>query len=223
VAEFSTSTGRRDPAGPAARGVLGAPAALPNGHDPSVRLCLAVDIERYSRFRTPEAVRAQERLLQVVTRMCRHAGIRDDQAEAQPAGDGQFVVFQPGLDDSTVIPALVYGLELALAEVNNDLNERARLRLRVALHRGHLHLGTNGYAGVASIAVHRILDSQPARRTLGEHPEADFALIVPDSLYGDVIAHGYGLLWPSRFAPVDVEMPAKDFSERAWVYVPGGA
>ncbi|HEV2639913.1 MAG TPA: hypothetical protein VGX23_32570 [Actinocrinis sp.] len=189
----------------------------------SVRLCVAVDIERYSRFRTPEAVRAQERLVEILARACRHAGIADDQAETQVTGDGRFVVFAPGLDESAVIPALVQGLEVVLSEVNNDLNDRARLRLRVALHRGHLTRGSNGWAGVSSIAVHRLLDSGPARRALDDRPQADFTLIVPDSLYSDVIAHGYGLLRPDRFAQVDVDVPAKGFSERAWVYVPGDA
>ena len=188
--------------------------------DAAVRLCCAADIERYSRFRTPEAVRAQQRLTEALARARHHAGIAEERVETQESGDGQFVVLPTGLDESEVIPALVHGFRIALAEVNADLNERARLRLRIALHRGHVERGANGWAGDSAVGVHRLLDSGPARAALTGRPDADFALIVSDTLYQDVIAHGYGLLRPEAFTRVEVEIPAKHFAERAWIYVP---
>ncbi len=188
--------------------------------DAAVRLCCAADIERYSRFRTPEAVRAQQRLTEALARARHHAGIAEERVETQESGDGQFVVLPTGLDESEVIPALVHGFRIALAEVNADLNERARLRLRIALHRGHVERGANGWAGDSAVGVHRLLDSAPARAALTGRPDADFALIVSDTLYQDVIAHGYGLLRPEAFTRAEVEIPAKHFAERAWIYVP---
>jgi hypothetical protein len=203
------------------RSVVGAQASKVSEPTAAVRLCFAADIEQYSRFRTPEAVRAQQRLTEALARARRHAGIAEDRVETQESGDGQFVVLPTGLDESEVIPALVHGFRIALAEANADLNERARLRLRIALHRGHIERGANGWAGVSAVGVHRILDSAPARAALTSHSDTDFVLIVPDSLYQDVIAHGYGLLRPEAFTRVDVEIPAKNFVDRAWIYVPG--
>jgi len=73
-------------------------------------------------------------------------------------------VLRTGLDESEVIPALVHRVPDRAREVNADLNERARLRLRIALHRGHVERGANGWAGDSAVGVHRLLDSGPARR-----------------------------------------------------------
>ena len=43
---------------------------------------------------------------------------------------------------------------------------------------------------LAQTPFHRLLDSGPARAALTGRPDADFALIVSDTLYQDVIAHG---------------------------------
>lgn len=192
-----------------------------SGDQPStVRLCLAADIERYSRLPSPKAEGAQQRLVDVLARARRRSGIDQTLVETQESGDGQFAVLPTGLDESEVIPALVRELEIALREVNADMNERVRLRIRVALHRGFLHRGPNGWVGVAAIAVHRILDSDVVRAALAENQQADFVLAVPDLLYRDVIAHGYGLLRPETFTATEARMPAKDFTEHIWIYLP---
>lgn len=180
----------------------------------AVRLCLAADMQRYSRFGTPEALRAQQRFVAVLARARGHAGIDETGVDLQQSGDGEFAILPAGLDESVVIPRLVEGLRAELARVNSDLSERARLRLRVALHRGHVAPGPNGWVGTATIAVHRLLDSDVLRKALDGRPGADFALIVPDLLYRDVIADH---VVTADFASADVTVPAKDFQERAWI------
>ncbi|MFF5263143.1 hypothetical protein ACFY4C_29795 [Actinomadura viridis] len=186
--------------------------------DSGVRLCFAADIERFSRFRTPEAARAQRRFVDLLTDARRHAGV--PAADPQPSGDGQFEVFPAALDESVLIPRLVEGLREALARTNADLSAHARLRVRAALHRGHVRRGVNGWIGESAIAVHRLLDSSRLRRALADHPEADLALIVSDILYRDVIVHGYGRLAPDAFRRVRVRLPDKGFEEEGWIYVP---
>ncbi|MFL6144377.1 MAG: hypothetical protein ACJ72N_21260 [Labedaea sp.] len=190
-----------------------------SGAEPAaVRLCLAVDIERYSRFTSTEAARAQARFVGILrfARAC--ASIRDSDVAARDAGDAQFLVLASGLDESAVIPGLVTGLSEALRQTNADLTERARLRLRVAMHRGLLRPGANGWTGTAATAVHRLVDSAPVRAALIGEPAVDFALIVADALYRDVIAHGYPGLAPSWFQETVVDVPDKSFREPAWVY-----
>jgi hypothetical protein len=187
---------------------------------PAVRLCLAVDTESYSRFSAGEAARSQQRLVDVLTRARRHAGLREADVDLQQSGDGQFAILPAGVDESVVIPRLVSAVRAELAVTNADLNAHARLRLRVALYRGHVAAGVNGWLGSAAIAVHRLLDSAPVRAALTRERDADFALIVSDVLYTDIIAEGYGLLDPADFAPVEVRIPEKNFAENAWVYVP---
>jgi hypothetical protein len=187
---------------------------------PAVRLCFAADIERFRRFRAPEAAVVQERFAQVMTRARGHAGIDSRPFELQRSGDGQAAAFPPALDESRVIPLLVEGLTRALGEANADRAASDRIRLRVALHRGHISWGANGWVGDSPIAVQRLLDSPAARQALADHPGSDFVLIVSDVVYRDVIAHGHGNLSASVFRPVRVDILAKEFAEPAWIYVP---
>ncbi|HET6503221.1 MAG TPA: hypothetical protein VFG87_20935 [Amycolatopsis sp.] len=183
----------------------------------AVRLCIAADMQRYSRFRTPEAARAQQRFVAVLARARRYAGIGDGGVDLQQSGDGEFAVLPAGVDESVVIPRFVAGLRGALEETNSDLSERARVRIRIALHRGHVAPGPNGWVGAATIAVHRLLDSDAVRTALAGREEADFALIVPDFLYRDVIADH---LPTAGFTAVEVTLPAKGFTEQAWIHLP---
>ncbi|WP_410674061.1 hypothetical protein [Amycolatopsis sp. cmx-4-68] len=187
---------------------------------PAVRLCMAADTESYGRFTSSEAARSQERLVQVLAQARRHAGIPEPAVDLQSSGDGQFAILPAGLDETVVIPRLIDGIRTALAAANGDLSDRARLRLRVALHRGHVAAGANGWVGAATVAVHRLLDCAALRERLGRARSADFALIVSDVLFGDVIMSGLTPLTPAAFDEVLACLPEKQFSERAWVHSP---
>lgn len=197
---------------------------VPLGNGPgggaAVRLCLAVDVERYSRHRLDAAERTQGRLIAVVDEALAHAGVDAADVSAQEQGDGRFLVFPPGIDESQVIPALVAGIRGALRRANRDLGEHARIRLRVGFHRGLVKPGPNGYVGDASIAVHRIIDCQALRDALKDTADADFAMIVPDVLYRDVIAQGIDGLNPRRFERVTATLEAKGFTEDCWIHLP---
>ncbi|GAA4719864.1 hypothetical protein [Phytohabitans rumicis] len=185
-----------------------------------VRLCLSADVEGYSRRPNDIAEATQRRLVDVLARARRHAGLDEDGVHRQPQGDAEFAILPAGLDESVVIPRLVQGLAGALRDVNRDLNSLARIRLRVALHRGLMKPGASGWVGSAPIAVHRILDSPPLRAALRDNPASDFVLGVPDVLFQDVIAHSYAGLPADDFTPMTVDLPDKSFVEHAWLYVP---
>ena len=185
----------------------------------AVRLCIAADIERYSRFTNLEAERAQERFVHVLRYARIQAGLTEDEVDAQHSGDGQFLVLPPGLDESTAIPAFVRALSLAMRQINADVNRHVRLRLRLAMHRGLLMPGANGWVGTAAIAVHRLLDSASLRAALADSPVATFGLAVGDSLYRDVIQHGYPGLTSTSFHRTVVNIPKKMFTEPAWIYL----
>lgn len=89
------------------------------------------------------------------------------------------MIFTTSVHETRVIPALVTGLRMALMEVNRELSQAARMRLRVALDRGQIKRARNGYVG---------------------------------NVYVD--------LSPGLFQRVDVEIPGKNFSGLAWLFVP---
>ncbi|XVV10733.1 hypothetical protein ACQP2X_38715 [Actinoplanes sp. CA-131856] len=94
-----------------------------------------------------------------------------------------------------------------------------RMRLRLALHRGLVREADNGWVGRAATAVHRLLDCGPLRAAAAEHPAADYVLGVPDVLFADVLSTGDDPP-PAAFRPVTVDIPAKGFLERGWIFVP---
>jgi hypothetical protein len=199
-------------------------ALRPTGIRPTsaVRLCVAADIERFSRFRTPEAALVHKRFVEVMVEAREHAGIDAAEVSLQRAGDGQTAYFPPAIDETQVIPLLVEGLATALAQANADRAADGRIRIRVAMDRGHVGWEANGWVGDPAIAVHRLIDSAVAHQALVDNPDSDFMLIVSDVIYRDVIAHGYRNLLPGAFRLVHVDIPAKNFTELAWVYLPSG-
>ncbi|MCX4473562.1 hypothetical protein OOK41_25195 [Micromonospora sp. NBC_01655] len=189
----------------------------------AVRLCMAADVSGYSRRSTTAAEQVQRDLVALLSRVRRAAGVPDSDVAPQPQGDGQFTVLPVGIDEAVVISRLVRGLERHLRELNTGRAPADRLRLRVALHRGLVKAAANGWVGVAAVAVHRILDSPPLREALAARPAVDFVLGLPDVLFQDVIAHATQPPLPADFAPVTVDLPAKDFVEHGWLYVGPGA
>ncbi|QUF06684.1 hypothetical protein KCV87_11890 [Actinosynnema pretiosum subsp. pretiosum] len=181
------------------------------------RLCLVADVERYSRFTPEEAKVAQARFVEVLRVVLAHAGVEESAVARQKAGDGQFAVLPSGLDPLTAVPRLVEGFALALRGVNLGLDARSRLRLRVALDRGVVEPGVNGWVGDATIAVNRLVDSRVLREALRDAPRADHALALSDGLHRAATAPGPGL---SGFHRALVEVPEKGFSAPAWLRVP---
>ena len=185
----------------------------------AVRLCMAADVAGYSRRRNDQTERIQAALVALLARARHAAGVSDAEVRPQPQGDGQFTVLPVGLDESVAIPQLLAELEVALSDANAGLPPDERIRLRVALHRGLIKEGGNGWIGTAPIAVHRILDSPPLRAALAEHDKAGYVLGVPDVLYRDVLVHLAGPPGPDDFDAMTVDLPAKGFLEQCWLYV----
>lgn len=185
----------------------------------AVRLCMAADVSGYSTRTSPATERIQRELVGLLSRARRAAGITDSTVDPQPQGDGQFTVLPVGIDESTVIPRLIQGIHSGLSELNRAAPLGDRMRLRVALHRGLVKEGANGWVGVAPIAVHRILDCPALRAALREHTAADYVLGLPDVLFQDVVAHAVEPPLAADFSPITVDLPEKNFVERGWLHI----
>src|SRR6266536_778424 len=94
-----------------------------------------------------------------------------------------------------------------------------RLRLRVAVHEGHVLADTHEHTGHDLNHTFRLLDAQAARTVLANSPSANAVLVVSDSVYQGVVRHGYGGIDPAVWQPVRVH--AKETRSRAWINLPG--
>jgi hypothetical protein len=186
------------------------------------RLCVAYDVEHYSQRGTKREYATQQRLSDVLSFAFGEVGLAAGEYELQEQGDGGLALLPTGgtVDEPRLIVGLLNGLRNALTELNEDLVEQARVRLRVALHEGVVHRAPHGYVGPAVIEVCRLRDADPVRSALADS-DSVLVAVVADGLYRDVLAHGYHGLPGTVFTPVDVQV--KSFSARAWIYLPGAA
>ncbi|GAA3748893.1 hypothetical protein HDA32_001209 [Spinactinospora alkalitolerans] len=184
------------------------------------RMCLAVDAESYGGRGRRAQIDAQEWLIRIMDMVCDNADLDRSCWDVQPQGDGELALLQPGIEEARVIAYFTHELAMALYHHNANLRDEARLRLRVAFDQGNVSLGANGYAGAAVVSVCRLRDSAEAKRALRDNPDVDFALVVSDSIYSDVVGQGDYDLYSREFTPVEVADEEKCFHARAWIHVP---
>jgi hypothetical protein len=186
------------------------------------RLCVAYDIEDYSTRRNRGQLAAQDQLARVIRDACAAAGLADEDFRAQHQGDGGLVLLPTGgeIDEPLLISAFLGSLEASLREVNRGAEGGEPIRLRVALREGIVFTAAHGYAGDAVVDAFRMCDAPAVRRILKANPDADLVIVVSDGLHRDVVRHGDHGLPGDAF--VRHPLQVKQFSDTAWVYVPGG-
>lgn len=186
--------------------------------DPVHRSLVAVDIEGYSRRQNLGHLNARHGLRQTLADAFDGAGVEIAPEEQQDQGDGFLTLVKPEVSKVVLIDGLVREIESALRRFNHFQNDEGRIRLRVALHSGEVHLDGPGFPGEATVTVMRLIDAEPVKKALSNTAK-DIAVIVSDGLYKNIIAHGYGNIIPDEYFRVDVAV--KEFTGPAWVRVPG--
>ncbi|MEU0553234.1 hypothetical protein [Dactylosporangium sp. NPDC006015] len=180
---------------------------------------VAVDMERYSPRDNLRQYQAQRLFREVMAEAVASIGLRREDWTTQQSGDGELAILPAETSELTVVADFVPALDRILREHNRSLLPEAKVRLRVAIHQGLVHLtGANGFPGEAVVEVCRLLDADPLRQALDTFPRASVALIVSRSIFHDVVRHGYRGLRPERFAQVRVAV--KQLTMDAWICVP---
>lgn len=184
------------------------------------KLCVAYDVEHYSGRGTRREYETQQRLADILDFAFREVGVPQADRDVQEQGDGGIAFLPTGgtVDEPRLIVGLLNALRTGLIELNEDLVEAAKVRLRVGLQEGVVHRAAHGFAGPAVVEVCRLRDADPVREALASSG-GPLVAVVADSLYRDVLAHGYHGLPGSAFIPVEVRV--KTFSGKAWIYQPG--
>jgi hypothetical protein len=155
--------------------------------DPVHRSLVAVDIEGYSRRQNLGHLNARHGLRQTLADAFDGAGVEIVPEEQQDQGDGFLTLVKPEVSKVVLIDGLVREIESALRRFNHFQNEEGRIRLRVALHSGEVHLDGPGFPGEATVTVMRLIDAEPVKKALAKTTK-DIAVIVSDGLYRNVIA-----------------------------------
>ncbi|WP_051905926.1 MULTISPECIES: caspase, EACC1-associated type [Streptomyces] len=167
----------------------------------SFRVCIVVDIAGHGKMSAATRHEMAGALRDVIDDAVRTAGntrpyLREDR------GDGSLVLLSEGVDESVTVPGFVEGLARGLRHARERGNV---MRVRVAMTAGVIAMGELGATGEAVQSAARLADSAVLRES-----EADYALIVSESLYQDVPGfHG-------RFRRVRVKH--EDFESWAWLH-----
>jgi hypothetical protein len=92
------------------------------------------------------------------------------------------------------------------------------MRLRLAVHTGVVRSDGDGLVGTAVNHVFRLLEAAQLKQLI-LRTGADVALIASDRVHEDVIRHGLGLVNPSEYHRVAVQV--KETVAPAWIRIPG--
>lgn len=186
--------------------------------DPVHRSLVAVDIEGYSRRKNQGHLELRVALRQMLTDAFDSVRVEIAPEEQQDQGDGFLTLVKPDVSKVVLVDGLVRELENGLRRFNHYRKKEGKIRLRVALHSGEVHLDGRGFPGEATVTVMRLIEAEKLKNALATTIK-DIAVIVSGSLYRDVVIHGYRAIVPEEYGRVEVSV--KDFHEPAWVRVPG--
>jgi hypothetical protein len=188
---------------------------------PLRRLIVAADVHHYSTRDPLGQVDAQQALLDALTSAADAVQLDRSLWHRQPQGDAELAILPPETDEAAVVADLPRELAISLRRQNRLLKAEVRLRLRIAMHCGMLHVGALGYPGPAPVETCRLLDAPPLKRALAAAVDADLALIVSEQLFRDVVVPGYRGLRPELFLQVPVVV--KEYSGNGYITLPESA
>ncbi|GAB3855970.1 CATRA conflict system CASPASE/TPR repeat-associated protein [Dactylosporangium cerinum] len=187
------------PPSPGAAEAAGAAGAArgPSPTEVEYRVGFDVDVVNYSGRSTPRQVEVQHRVAGMVERILARIGVPVHETDRQPAGDGMMVVLPARVPADVALPALLHGWR-AQVVADNAEHPHDRIRLRLSVGSGPFTRSAIGFSGQAIIEVGRLLDCQPLRQAVLDHPDADLVAIVADRIYRDVVVEGYRDCSPRR-------------------------
>ncbi|MFH8218362.1 hypothetical protein ACH4C2_04105 [Streptomyces sp. NPDC018057] len=186
----------------------------------SRRLCLAADMEQYSRLDTRTQSVVQSDLVRLLDEAAALAGLDRAAWERQPQGDQELAVLPATTPEVTVLGLFVHQLAARLG-VLNARTGGPRVRLRLAVDRGVVADAALGHAGPTPVAVARYVNAPQLKAVLTAIRPADLAVIVSDRLYQDVVRSGHPDLDPAQYVRAHVRV--KEFGGYGWIRVPSHA
>lgn len=137
-------------------------------------------------------------------------------------GDGILVLVKPHDDvpKTVLLDRLIPLLATLLAEYNAHVTQPTlRMRLRVAVHAGEIHMDRRGCYGEAIDIATRLLDSPRVKKVL-KQSAAPLVLVISNEIYTGIVSHGY--VDANTYFPL-LRVRVGSRRHRGWVHVPAPA
>ncbi|MDN3353062.1 hypothetical protein [Actinomadura sp. DC4] len=191
--------------------------------DDRLRQCavLAFDVVGFGDRRRDDDVQlyVRDALYRIIERAFGSVGAPWRACHREDRGDGVLVVVPAHISTELLISPLAERVRAGLRRHNKLSSEAAQIRLRMALHAGHVHFDAYGVAGQTLVHAFRLLEA-PAFKSAFAATPCELGFVVSDRLYEDVIRHGPGLIDPDLYDAISVSL--KETEARAWVHFPPG-
>ncbi|MFE4399169.1 MULTISPECIES: hypothetical protein [Streptomycetaceae] len=185
---------------------------------------VAVDAMGYTRLPSLLHAPTSELVPALVDRALESAGLgglRQNGYFSESSGDGIAIGFDPAHLPFVISPFL--STMEAVVGRYNQVSKGPGIRFRISVHVGPVANSADQVCGKGSARndLHRLLDCRPLRKALmAGGAKTDVVAVLSDRAYEDAVLGGYVGLSPDEFTEVLAEVDGKEFSQRAWVYVP---
>jgi tRNA A-37 threonylcarbamoyl transferase component Bud32 len=180
-----------------------------------LRMGFVLDVAGYGARSAPLQNEVQQRLPPLVINSLAECEMDLDHVGHEWTGDGINAVMPADMDPTVVLPVLIRSLAANLRADNARTLDRIRLRMAIGV--GLVEHNRAGFGGPMIIDINRLVDSTPLRAALSAYPTADLAVAITDQVHATVIRPGYPGIPEGQFNRVEVV--AKEFSGRAWIWV----
>jgi hypothetical protein len=190
------------------------------GTRPTYRPMLAIDIEKSSGRGDPAMIGNRATLRRALIAGLAAAGVQWDECHRTDLGDGFRLVLGREVPKADLLRSMVPVLAERLRAHNRSHGPAERIRVRVALHAGDVHMDDGEVVGGSLEVLARLLDAPPLRRALAGVPTgATVAVAVSQHIYEEVVRHGYDDIDPGTYRVVRFRLKGAPYE--AWLHVPG--
>ena len=181
------------------------------------RTIVAVDIEGFGdRCRTNRnQVAVRDGLYRAMREAFGQAGIPWDDCDHEDRGDGIFSLIGPEVPKSVFVESLPSALVSALCLHNGTHPGPDRIRLRMALHAGEVHVDEHGVTGVSVNLAFRLLECRPVKAALAASAGV-LAVIASSWFFEEVVRHSAA--GAAAYRPVRVAV--KETATTGWICLP---
>lgn len=184
------------------------------------RALFAVDIERSAGRGDAALLQIRSALGVALRESFERSGIDWERCLCDDLGDGMQVTAPAGLPKTKLIHPLIHELDARIQAHNKLAGRLTRIRVRIALHAGDVHVNTDGrVVGSPLEVLARLLNAAPTRSALAQAPDAAAALILSQHFYDETVCHGCPGIDPADFRGTTVR--EKEYTASAWLHVPG--
>jgi hypothetical protein len=189
--------------------------------DPVYRSIIALDLEESTMRTNPVKGELRRVMYDLLGCSLEAAAITGNCLEQlTDRGDGVLMLVRPfdEVPKTVLLNRLIPLLAHLLREYNAQVaRPELRMRLRVVVHAGEVHMDRRGCYGEAIDIAIRLLDAPRVKKALKQAP-GPLVLVISDEIYSGIVQHGY--VDAKTYLPLGWVSIA-DRRHRGWIHIPG--